>query len=334
MRKYLLFIFLSLATLELVAAPQAETNSLVLYSGRGESLVGPLLTRFTQETGISVQVRYAGSPELARLLLEEKDQSPADVFWSQDLGSLGALHREGRFTPLPARLQQKLLPGFRYGVQTWLPVSGRVRVFYYNPQKISPPAGGIALSDLVTPAYRGKVGWAPANASFQLSVAALVQIWGRDRTLQWLKEMKANGTRTYANNTALLEAVNAGEVDLVLTNHYYLPRALATRPNLTVASDLFKSGDAGNLLNVSGAAILKTSRNRQNAEKLLEFLISANAQRYFLENTFEYPVIDGIGQPARSPSIEEYRSRSPNLDYNRLDQIDEVLALLREAELL
>ncbi len=334
MSKFTSILLLALTGWKLVAAPQAETSPLVLYSGRGESLVGPLLARFTQQTGIDVQVRYAGTPELARLILEEGASSPADIFWAQDIGSMGPLHRAGLLTPLDGSFFQKLLPSFRPEVATWLPVSGRVRVLYYNPQKLSLPQDGVSLKDLTSPNYRNRVGWAPTNASFQLSVAAMLQVWGRDQTLRWLQEMKANGARAYANNTALLEAIAAGEIDLALSNHYYLPRALASRPNLPVASSAFKTGDAGNLLNFSSVGILRSSRNRQRAEKLLEFLISAEAQRYFVENTFEYPVIEGIDQPRSAPTIKDYRTKTPNFDYNRLDRIDDVLAVLREAEIL
>lgn len=323
-------------TLGLHATGQAETQRLVLYCGRGESLVGPLIERFQAQTGIEVQVRYAGSPELARLLLEEGSRSAADVFWSQDVGSLGTLHRAGLLAELPPALLQRPAAAFQFGNTTWVALSGRARVFYYRPDRLSLPQEGPTLEDLLRADLRGRVGWAPTNASFQLHVNALLELWGRERTVRWLKAMRENGTRAYANNTALLEAVAAGEVDLVLTNHYYLPRAAASRPDLgnRVQQGLFAAGDAGNLLNFSGAALLKTSRNRAEALRFLEFLLAETAQRYFLKSTHEYPVLSNIGQPSGSPPLVEIRSRMPQLDLNRLDDTEAVLALLKEAGVL
>lgn len=321
-------------TLELAAAPQAELQGLVLYSGRGESLVGPLVERFTARTGIPVQVRYAGTPELARLILEEGDRSPADVFWAQDIGSLGTLHRAGRLRALPEALLRTVSPAFRYGISTWIPVSGRIRVLYFNPQRVSLPPAGLRLEDLAAPAYRGRVGWAPTNASFQLSVAALLQVWGHDRTLTWLRAMRDNGAKSFANNTALVDGIAAGEIDLALSNHYYLPRALASRPNLPVHSTAFPDRDPGNLLNASGAGILNTSRSTTAALRFLEFLLSEEAQRYFNESTHEYSVREGSPQPAAAPDIHDYLQRTPPYDYQALDRIDEVQALLRDAGLL
>jgi len=334
MKNLLIILWLGFSITSLFSAPQSETKTLVLYSGRGESLVGPLVERFKAQTGIEVQVRYAGTPELTRLILEEGDRSPADVFWAQDVASLGTLHRANRFQNLPTNWYQKLLPSFQYSVPTWIPISGRARILYYNPQKVTVPADGFAMEDLVQPAYRGRVGWALSNASFQLSVAALVQQWGRNRTLQWLRAMKANGAKNFANNMALLDGIAAGEIDLALSNHYYLPRTLVSRPNLPIASTTFKNQDAGNLLNVSGVGILTTAKNLQSARRFVEFLLSEEAQRYFVEQTFEYTVIANVGQPTAAPNIDSYRQIAPKFDLNQLDLIDEVQALLREAELL
>ncbi len=313
---------------------QAENQALVVYSGRGESLVGPLVERFMKDTGIVVQVRYAGTPELARLILEEGNRSPADIFWAQDVGSLGGLHAAGVLKALPETLFEAIEPDLLPSTRTWVPFSGRARVLAFSPDRAGRAAGGLGLDDLLTPAFRNRVGFSAPNASFQLSVSALNQIWGRDRTLAWLKAFKANGARSFPNNSAQLAAIAAGEIDVALVNHYYLLRELSKNPSFPVQQVPFRSGDAGNLMNVSGAGILRTSKNTLAAERFLNYMLSRAAQEYFVKETFEYPVIQGILMPAGAPNLPEYRRAAPSFDWNALDDADETLNLLKDAGLL
>lgn len=325
---------LVVGTSALWASAQPEAASLVVYSGRGESLVGPLLQQFEAETGIKVEVRYAGTPELARLILEEGAQSPADIFWAQDVGSLGGLHAAGVLKELPPDLLQGLDANLLPSTTTWVPLSGRARVLAYSPERVPAATGGLRLEDLTAPAYRGRVGFAPGNASFQLAVTALNQIWGREKTLAWLQALKANEARVYPNNSSQLAAIAAGEIDLGLVNHYYLLRELAKTPGFPVRQAAFQNGDAGNLMNVSGAGILQTSKNQAAALRFLRYMVSAKAQTYFVEKTFEYPVLPGTAMPGGAPDLQEYRGKAPAFDWNALNDLEGALQLIKDAGLL
>ena len=310
----------------------ASAQTLTVYSGRGESLVAPLVARFTAETGVEVAVRYGDTAQLAVLILEEGRVSPADVFWGQDAGALGALARAGRLRAVPPALTAAL-PGIYSGAsQTWVATSGRARVFAYAPDRV--PELPSSVFDLTAPEWRGRVSWAPTNGSFQAFVTAMRVVHGEDATRAWLRGMQANGVRAYANNTTQVEAVAAGEVDVALVNNYYLLRFLATDPDFPVAQAFFDDGDVGNLVNVAGAGVLDTSRQPEAAERFLAFLLSDQAQAYFTNEVYEYPVTTTVAPNANLERLERLVGASPDVDLDTLDDLDGTLELLREVGLL
>ena len=323
-----------LLTLATALAPLASAQTLTVYSGRGEALVQPLVDRFTAETGIQVAIRYGGTAELAVLILEEGRASPADVFWGQDAGALGALSLAGRLRPLPADLTADL-PGIyasRGGL--WIATSGRARVLAYSPERTAGDAWPASVFELTDPAYRGRVAWAPTNGSFQAFVTAMRAVHGEAATEAWLRGMLANDVRAYRNNTTLVEAIAAGEVDYALTNNYYLLRFQANEAGFPVAQGFFADGDIGNLVNVAGAGIVDTSRQPEAAERFLAFLLSAEAQAYFTDAVYEYPVVPGVAPNAELVSFEALLEASPDVDLDVLEDLDGTLDLLREVGLL
>jgi len=310
----------------------AYAQTLTVYSGRGESLVAPLVERFTAETGIEVAVRYGDTAQLAVLILEEGAVSPADVYWGQDAGALGALAQAGRLRAVPTALTAEL-PGIYSGAsQTWVATSGRARVFAYAPGRVA--ALPTSVFDLTAPEWRGRVSWAPTNGSFQAFVTAMRVVHGEDVTRAWLRGMQANGVRAYSNNTTQVEAIAAGEVDVALTNNYYLLRFLANDPNYPVAQAFFADGDVGNLVNVAGAGVLDTSSQSEAAERFVAFLLSDQAQSYFTNEVFEYPVTAAVAPNANLESLERLIEASPDVDLDTLDDLDGTLDLLREVGLL
>ena len=321
-----------LALLAALVLGATSAQTLTVYSGRGESLVAPLVDRFTAETGIEVAVRYGDTAQLAVLILEEGRVSPADVFWGQDAGALGALAQAGRLRAVPAALTAEL-PGIYAGAsQTWVATSGRARVFAYAPDRVGElPA---SVFDLTAPEWRGRVSWAPTNGSFQAFVTAMRVVHGEDATRAWLRGMQANGVRAYSNNTTQVEAVAAGEVDVALVNNYYLLRFLATDPDYPVAQAFFEDGDVGNLVNVAGAGVLDTSRQPEAGERFLAFLLSDQAQAYFTNEVYEYPVTTAVAPNANLERLERLVEASPDVDLDTLDDLDGTLDLLREVGLL
>ena len=312
----------------------AAAQSLTVYAGRGEALVQPLVDRFTAETGIAIAVRYGGTAELAVLILEEGRASPADVFWGQDAGALGALSLAGRLRALPDALTAGL-PGIyasRGGL--WVATSGRARVLAFSPVRVDPTAWPASVFDLTATAYRGRVGWAPTNGSFQAFVTAMRVVHGAQATETWLRGMIANDVQAYRNNTTLVEAIAAGEIDYALTNNYYLLRYLETDPSFPVAQGFFADGDIGNLVNVAGGGIVTTSRNVDAAERFLAFLLSSEAQAYFTDAVFEYPVVAGVTPNARLVGFDALLAASPDVDLDVLEGLDGTLELLREVGLL
>lgn len=312
----------------------SAAQSLTVYSGRGEALVQPLVERFTAETGITVNVRYGGTAELAVLILEEGRASPADVFWGQDAGALGALSAAGRFAPLPADLTADLPAIYTSRNDLWLAASGRARVLAYSPERTADTPWPASVFDLTDPVYRGRVAWAPTNGSFQAFVTAMRFVHGEDATEAWLRGMIANDVQAYRNNTTQIEAIAAGEVDYSINNNYYLLRFIANDPAYPVSQGFFADGDIGNLVNVAGAGIIDTARNAEAAEQFLRFLLSPEAQDYFTNEVFEYPVLPGVEPNAALVSFDALLAASPEVDLDVLEDLDGTLELLREVGLL
>jgi iron(III) transport system substrate-binding protein len=292
----------------------ADAGSLVVYSGRSESLVGPLIEQFEAASGIDVEVRYGSTTEIAATLLEEGSNSPADLFFAQDPGGLGAIANAGLFAPLPEEIVSAVKPAFRSPDGLWVGVSGRARVVVYNTETLSEADLPADIMDFTDPAWAGRVGWAPTNASFQAMVTAMRAIWGEDETRAWLEGMAANDTVVYEGNSPIVEAVGAGEIEVGLVNHYYLYRFLAEQGEAFPARNYFlPGGGPGSLVMVAGAGRLATGPNEANALQFIEYLVSAEAQEYFTQETNEYPVIDGVTAPEGLTPIEELNAADISL---------------------
>ncbi|HUF84524.1 MAG TPA: iron ABC transporter substrate-binding protein [Acidimicrobiia bacterium] len=291
---------------------------LTIYSGRQEELINPLLEDFSDETGIGIDVRYGDSADLALLIAEEGDRSPADVFLSQSPGAVGFLDAGGRLEKLPANVVDPVEPRFRSGDDRWVGISGRVRVLVYNTETVSPADLPQSVFDLTDARFQGDVGIAPTNASFQDFVTAMRELVGDDRTLAWLEGMGANDSPTYANNIAIVEAVGRGEIPFGLVNHYYNEEVLAEDPDAPSANHLFSDGDVGSLVLVTAAAVLDTAGDRRDdAGRLVRFLLSREAQEFYAAETLEYPLVEGVDPVVEGlPPLSEIES--PGLDLSSL----------------
>ena len=305
-----------------------DGGSLVVYSGRNEELVGPLLARFEEETGITVEVRYGDTAEMAAQILEEGDNSPADVFFGQDAGALGALGAEGRLVPL-ADEQLGLVPdGLKDDDGRWVGTSARARAVVYNTDELTEGDLPDSILDFTAPEWKGRLGWAPTNGSFQAFVTALRVLEGEDGARAWLEGIQANDVKVFDNNIAIVEAVAAGEIDAGFVNHYYLYQFLAEDPDFAAANKLYGGGDPGGLVNVAGVGIVDSADHTEAAAQLVDFLLSEEAQTYFAEETFEIPVADDVEPVEGVPSVDELTL--PDLDLNQLDDLAGTLALLTD----
>ena len=317
----------------LAAACGGEERSVTVYSGRSQELVGPILERFAGDRGIDVRVKYAGSAELAATLLEEGDRSPADVYIAQDAGALGAVEAEGLFAKLDDDILASVSEAFRSPSGAWVGLSGRARTIVYNTDDIDPADLPDSLLDFTDPQWKGRIGWAPANGSFQAFVTALRLVHDEDVARDWLEGIQANEPIEYPKNTPIVAAVGAGEIDVGFVNHYYLHRFLAEQGESFAARNYYTApGDVGTLINVSGAGILDSSERKGAAAELLRFLLDTEAQRYFTEETFEYPLVAGVEANADLRSIAELQP--VKLDLGRLEDLEGTLKLLRATGVL
>lgn len=301
----------------LAACGGQDDARLTIYSGRTKDLVGPLLERFSKETGIQIDVRYGDSTDLALLIDTEGDRSPADVFFSQAAGAVGLLDAKERLLDLPADVLDRVDERFRATDGRWVGTSARVRVLVYNRVRVRNGDLPESVFDLVDPEYRGKVGVAPSNASFQDFVSAMREAEGDDRTAEWLDGMAANDARTYANNVAIVDAVARGEIEMGLVNHYYNVRAKEAEPDLASENHFFSGGDLGSLVLASAIGVLDTAGDRRaDAERLVAFLLSEETQRYFAEETDEYPLVAGVDADPSLPALDSIEA--PEMDLSSL----------------
>ncbi|MEX2431233.1 MAG: iron ABC transporter substrate-binding protein [Dehalococcoidia bacterium] len=322
-----------LATL-LTACSGSEDEPLVVYSGRTDSLVRPILDEFAADTGIDIEVRYDSSAAVATLLLEEGENSRADVVFLQDAGALGALAGAEMLDQLPQELLDRVDSRFRSPAGEWAGTSGRARTVVYNTQLVDPetdlPDSVLGFTD---PRWRGRVGWAPLNASFQAFVTAMRVSLGEEETRQWLEGMRDNDTRFYPNNITIVEAAGRAEILAGLVNHYYLYQFLVEQgESFGARNHYIGDGDIGALINVAGVGILSNSNNKDAAEQFVDYLLSAEAQHYFAEETSEYPLIEGVEPIGGLPPLESLDP--PDIDLSDLDDLEGTLALLRDVGVL
>jgi iron(III) transport system substrate-binding protein len=331
MKKLAGLLFSAIAIAGCGGSDSGESDTLVVYSGREEELVAPLFNRFEQETGIKVEVRYADSAELAATIAEEGDNSPADVFFAQDPGSLGSV--DAQLEELPQRILDRVDPQFRDSTGHWVGTSGRARVIVYNTDELTADDVPDSVFGLTDPTWKGKIGIAPTNASFQAFVTAMRLDAGEDRTRQWLEDVKKNDPKFYEKNTPVVEAVASGEIQVGLVNHYYLYLVKEEQPDAPIENKYLPGDDPGALVSVAGAGVLAGADNKDAAERFVEFLLEDPQQRFYTDEAeeAEIPLVDGIGPKPGVPTLGELAERGPDVDLSKFGgELEKTLDLLNE----
>ena len=315
----------------LIGACGGGDDPLLIYSGRGEELVGPLIDEFRESSGLEVEVRYAGSTELASTLLEEGSGTEADVFLAQDPASLGLA--APLMATLPSEVIEAVPPRFRDRGHRWVGVSGRIRTVIYDRDQVQVSDLPSSIDDLLDPRWAGMIGVAPTNGSFLAFVAAMILDRGEAATLEWLEELKALDPLDYPKNSPIVAAADAGEVGLGLVNHYYLLRLQSEGGGRRAANHFLSAGDPGSLVMPSGVGVLSGSEQSEDAHRFIEFLLSEAAQRHFAEQTFEYPLAAGVRPAASLPPIESIPT--PDIDLSDLHTaLERATDLVAQAGLL
>lgn len=311
-----------------VACGTGGEDVLTVYSGRSKELVDPLLQRFAEETGVDIEIRYGQTAELAATILEEGDNSPADVFYAQDAGALGALAKDDRLAPLPDSVLESVAAPFRSPEGVWIGTSGRARTLVYNPDLVDASELPDSVLDLTDPEWEGRIAWAPPNGSFQAFVTGLRVLDGDERARDWLEGIIANDPEEFPANIPIVDAVGEGEIEVGLVNHYYTPRLTTEDPDLVVRNYFFPGGDPGGLINVAGAGILDSADDPDLAVEFVEFLLTESSQEYFATETFEYPLIEGVDPHESLPPLASLEP--PEIDLSDLDDLRGTLEMLRE----
>lgn len=308
------------------------SGSITVYSGRNEALVKPILDEFTKDTGVTVNFRAGDSGALGAQLLTEGGASPADVFFSQDAGALGAVTKAGLLDTLPTSVMSKVPAAYSAKNATWVGLSGRVRVVVYNPTLAATPPK--TIDEVVDAQWKGKIGYAPTNASWQAFVTALRVSRGEAGAKQWLEKFKALDPKAYSGNGNVRDAVNTGELALGLINHYYLYEKISREgaDKVVAKNQYLANGDIGGLVNVAGAGVLKTSKNKGAAVALVEYLLSDKGQKYFADKTFEYPLTSTVKPSVEVPTLESLKP--PAIDLSDLDSLAKTQELLTQVGLL
>jgi iron(III) transport system substrate-binding protein len=295
------------------AAP-APVEDLIVYSGRNENFVTPVVEAFTAATGIEVRVRYGdGTSDLAATILNEGETTDADIFWAQDPAWIGAIGDEGLLDALPDDILELVDPAYRDADGQWVGVTARSRVLVYNPDLVSEDELPDSVLELTDPAWAGRVGIAPTNGSFVAFVSAMELVDGPEATLAWLEGMAANDPQVFGGNGAIVSAVIAGDLDAGLVNHYYLLQAMADQGEVSARNHFLAPGDLGSLVMATGVGVLEPSDNKEAALEFIRYLMAAEAQAYFAEELFEYGLIDGAPAPEGQVPLDELVGPDINL---------------------
>lgn len=268
------------------------SDTLTLYNGQHESTTKLIVADFTKATGIKVNIRSGEDPELANQILQEGSASPADVFYTENSPALSLLSEKGKFAPVDASTFANIPARYSSPNKDWVGVAGREVVLAYDPDKLSAADLPASLLDVGGPQWHGKVGIEPAGADFQAIIAAVVADVGTARATSWLQQLK-RVSETYSSNSAIMQAVNRGQLTAGIIYHYYWFRdqAESGANSNNVKLLYFGHQDPGAFVSVSGAGVLKSSKHQAEAQKLLAFLTGKQGQTDLAKSDdFEYPL--------------------------------------------
>ena len=288
----------------------ARGTTITLYNGQHEQTTAALVSAFEKQTGIRVNVRTGDEAELGNQILQEGSSSPADVFYTENTPVLEALRELGLLAPVASSTLAAVPSRYDSAQGDWVGVSARVSVLVYNTSQVKPAELPSSILELAEPRWKGRVGFAPSETDFQPLITAIVKLDGLATAERWLKGLQAN-SKTYPDNETVVAQVNNGESAVGLINHYYWFRLRAEIGAGAMHSALhyYAAGSPGDLVNVSGAAILKSSSHQAAAQKLLAFLVSRTGQETIAHShSYEYPLRPGV---APAPGLRPFADLQP-----------------------
>jgi iron(III) transport system substrate-binding protein len=314
---------------------QASDQEITVYSGRSRPLAAPVLDDFEKTSGITVEVRYGDTAAMAAQLQEEGSRTPADVFLAQDAGALGAVAAEDLFAGLPDEVLDKVPAAYRDEGGQWVGLTGRSRTMVHNVDQVAEDDLPKSVFELTEPEWKGKVGIAPTNGSFQAFITAMRVEHGGERTQDFLDALKANDAQIREGNAPIVTDVDNGRLATGLVNHYYVYE-LAKEKGTTVdalkaKNHFFPNGDTGALVNVSGVGVLRGAGDDPDARAFVDYLLGRQAQTYFAQETSEYPLVAGVANARGLPQLSSLNT--PDIDLNDLDDLQTTVEMIRESGL-
>ena len=325
---------LAVLSLHILAVESHAADRLVVYSGRAERLIKPVLDAFQAKTGIQVDLLSSGTTELVNRLQAEGERTPADLFVTNDAGSLERARELGLLLPLK-EFDGSVSTAFRSRDNSWIGISGRFWIIVYNTLQVKPTEIKSIL-DLADPRWRGKVAIPNAGSEYlQAGVSVIKAVYGDDTTEQFLRGLKTNaGTHVYGKSSQIVEAVAKGEATVGLVNHYYIYRHLESHPDAPIAALMpdQHDGGMGAIVNVAGVGVITYSHHRDLATRLVEFLVSPDGQKMFADLNKEYPLHAGVKTDSALPAPHSFRAATVPLV--QLGELREpTMALIEQAGL-
>jgi iron(III) transport system substrate-binding protein len=321
------------------AAGGSDAQSITLYSGQHEQTTDALVSGFEKATGITVNVRSDDEDTLADQIMTEGSHSPADVFYTENSPPLERLQEQGLLAKVDASTLSHTPARFNSPAGDWVGVSARTSVIIWNPSLISASQLPTHVSQLADPQYQGKLALAPQETDFQPIVTDYLRAYGKSATLTWLKDIDRNASgHVYPDNETIADEVNRGAVAFGVVNQYYWYRMQAEIGAANVHSEIthFAPGDPGYVVDVSGAAILKSSTHQAAAQKFLAFLVSKQGQEIIGDPSksisFEYPIASGVTTQAPETPFDQLQPYP--ITVADLGDGSAAIALMRQAGLL
>lgn len=311
----------------------ADSVGLVVYNAQHETLTKAWVAGFTEETGIPVTIRNGDDTEMGNQLVQEGAASPADVFLTENSPAMVLVDNAKLFAPVAATTLAQVDSAYRPAHGQWVGIAARSTVFVYNPDKLSEKDLPKSLLDLAAPSWKGRWAASPAGADFQAIVAAVLEQKGEAATLDWLKAMKTNAT-IYRGNSAVLKAVNAGQIDSGVIYHYYsfVDQSKTGENSKNTRLHYFKHQDPGAFVSISGAGVLASSKHQDEAQQFLKYITGKQGQEILhTGSSFEYAV--GQGAPSNPKLVPLKELDAPKVDASKLDS-KKAVELMTQAGLL
>jgi len=282
-------------------------DELVIYSGRKDGFVAPVVEKFTEQTGIKVLLHSGESTALLNKMQIEGARTMADLYLSNDAGNLQKGGEMGLFAALPEALVKDVPAAMRAPDNSWVGLSARARVLVVN--KNAKLDWVKSVFDLADPRLQGRLAIThSANESYIAGVSVYMESAGEARTKAWLEGMKSNvDGQVFNKHSKIVAAVANGQKDVGLVNHYYIYRHLAKEPNAAVEIRMPDQDGMGVAWNVAGVAVSKHSDQQALAQKFIAFVVSEQGQKIFAEANNEYPVRPGVAAAAMVPAAGSYK---------------------------